>query len=248
MRTSRWNRASLLPVALAVWATGTARGVITYVDPVDIVIPFSFGGVYLDLQTEGQNGSTQGSSTGVDGAAHYYQISYSEPASGDWDVNFFFGGAFIAHNTSFQPYRADSGNQLSAIDRLGVNTLIDGSAGTDPGSNSSSPLSSADFGGSGTTTGGDINGNPSPTHMGSNADQFASGSLSQGYIAFVLNPDSTPLYGWMEVSLSDDGSAGLIHRWAYSEMGIEVGQVPEPGTLVLVLAGTACLLRRRRTA
>lgn len=242
MKKTRWKSTGLLPLAVAVGIAGSARGAITYVDPVDIVIPFNFGGVYLDLEAGTPSGSTESGSAGTGS----YTLSYSEPAS--WDVNFFFGGAFVAHSPTFQPYRADSGDNLSAVDRLGVNTYIGEGSVTDPASNPSAPLTVANYGGSGTTTGGDINGNQSPTHMGSGLDQFASGSLSQGYIAFVLNPGPGQLYGWMEVSLSDDGSTGLIHRWAYSDTGIEIGQVPEPGTLALVLAGSACLLRRRRGA
>ena len=85
-----------------------------------------------------------------------------------------------------------------------------------------------------------------PTHMGPAANQFASGSQSTGYIAFVLNPGPGELYGWIQVSLSDDGSTGLIHDWAYADTLIEVGQIPEPGSVVLLACGTLALLRRRR--
>lgn len=248
MKPSFCSNPTTLALGLALAAAGVARGAITWVDPPDIEIPFSLGGVYLDLHTGPEGGWTGSEPTqGGEAAADSYSISFSEPASGDWDVNFFFGGAFIAHNTSFQPYRADPGNKLSAIDNLGLNTFIDGNAvAPEPATGPSAPLTIADFGGSGTTTGGDINGLQSPTHMGAAADQFASGSQSEGYIGFVLNPDSTPLHGWMRVSLSDDGSTGLIHEWAYSDTGIEVGQIPEPGTLVLLLAGSLGLLLRRR--
>lgn len=238
-------------VALALGTGISAHGAITYVDPDDIVIPFTFEGVYLDIQTAAENGSTQSGMAGVDGGgSDYYEISYSEPASGDWDVNFFFGGAFIAHNTTFQPYRESNSNNLSAVDNLGLNSteVIDGGAILDGAGSNSAPLTLSDFGASGTTTGGDINGNQSPTHMGGSADQFASGSQSEGYIGFVLNQDTTPLYGWMRVSLSDDGSTGLIHEWAYTDdvAGIQVGQVPEPNSLLLLLLGAAGLLRRSR--
>ncbi|BCX46741.1 hypothetical protein HAHE_06490 [Haloferula helveola] len=224
---------------------GLANGAITYVDPTDIVIPSTFGGVYLDLETPAESGSTGSGSAGTDS----YTISYTEPASGDWDVNFFFGGAFIAHNTSFQPYRSDPNDNLSAIDNLGINTLIDGAAvSPEPSSGASAPLTTPDFGGSGTTTGGDINGNQSPTHMGSGTDQFASGSGTTGYIGFVLNPGAGELYGWIRVTLADDGSTGLIHEWAYSDTPIEIGQIPEPRALLLMAFGALCVVRRRRRA
>lgn len=236
-------------VAIAIGLATSAKGAITYVDPADIVIPFSFEGVYLDLQTEATNGSTESGSSGVDlGGSDYYEISYSEPSSGDWDVNFFFGGAFIAHNTTFQPYRADANDNLSAIDNLGLNTVIDGSpVSPEPATGASSPLTLADFGASGTTTGGGLDGNPTPTHMGAAADQFASGEKTEGYVGFVLNPGASELYGWIRVSLSDNGTTGIIHDWAYSDSAIQVGQIPEPSSLILLLLGTAGLLRRTRT-
>lgn len=232
-----------ISLAIGIGTSSWSHGAVTFVDPVDIVIPSTLGGVYLNIETAAENGSSQSGTAEADS----YTISYSEPAPGDWDVNFFFGGAFIAHSTTFQPYRADSGDNLSAIDQLGISTVVDGTPiDPAPASGASSPLASANFGASGTTTGGDLNGDQSPTHMGPSADQFSSGSLSQGYIAFVLNPETTPLYGWMNVSLSDDGSTGLIHEWAYSDTPIAVGQIPEPGSSVLLLLSTVCLLRRSR--
>lgn len=250
MNLSPRQLAQIPLVAVALGMVGPSHGAITYVDPADIVIPFSFEGVYLDLQTQATNGSTESGGSGVDlGGSDYYEISYSEPSSGDWDVNFFFGGAFIAHNTTFQPYRADANDNLSAIDNLGLNTVIDGSpVSPEPATGASSPLTLADFGASGTTTGGGLDGNPTPTHMGGAADQFASGAVSDGYIGFVLNPETTPLYGWMRVGLSDNGSTGLIYEWAYEDTGasIQVGQIPEPNSLILLLLGVAGLLRRSR--
>ena len=91
----------------------------------------------------------------------------------------------------------------------------------------------------------------SPTNRGFFAsacctNQFAKGSQSEGYIAFVLNPGPNELYGWIRVSLSDDGSTGAIHDWAYSDSAIMVGEVPEPGSLVLLFAGAALAFRRVR--
>lgn len=224
-------------------AGGWAQAVVTYIDPPDILIPFSFGGVYLDIETAAENSS---SSSGA-GAVDSYTISYTEPASGDWDVNFFFGGALVLHNTSFQPYREDNSDAISAIHNVAVGSVIDGSAvSPEPASGSSSPLTTVSLGASGTTTGGDINGNQTPTHMGAAGDQFASGSGTEGYIAFVLNPGPGELYGWIRVTLSDDGSTGLIHDWAYSDVAIEVGQVPEPGSVALLGLGVLSLMRRRR--
>ena len=238
---------SHLKDALAVFLAGASSiavssGAVTYVDPADIVIPLSFGGVYLDFETETETGSTPGSSADLDS----FTISYSEPSGGDWDVNFFFGGAFIAHSPTFQPYRSDPADNLSAIDNLGLNTEITGAAVTPvPATGASAPLTVPGFGASGTTTGGGLTGAPSATHMGPAADQFTSGT--PGYIGFVLNPDTAPQYGWLEVTLNDDGSEGTIHRWAYSDSPLAVG-VPEPGVLSLLVIGGLAMVRRRRGA
>lgn len=79
--------------------------------------------------------------------------------------------------------------------------------------------------------------------MGAAGDQFTSGV--EGYIAFVLDPESTPQYGWIRVTLADDGTPGVIHDWAYSDEPLAVG-VPEPGATVLLALGACGLAARRR--
>lgn len=233
-------------------ASGWASAAVTYVDPVDIVIPFSFQGVYLNLETEATDtfgsdpGGTPGDVTG-NPASGDFTVSYSEPA--DWDVNFFFGGAIIAHSTTFQPYRADGSDtgNLSAIHKMTSGTTIDGSTVGVSQVDSTGPT--YNLGGSGTTTGGDINGNQSPTHISAtpSATQFTSGGGDTGYIAFVLNPDTTPLYGWIQVTLADNGSTGAILDWAYSDQPLDVGTIPEPSSSILLLLSSLALLRRKRS-
>ena len=222
-------------MAMAPWLfAATAQAAITHVDPVDIVIPTDFGGIYIDLNAATTSGSTESGSAASDS----YTISYSEPASGDWDVNFIFGGAGMIHNESINVYREGGGtDNLSAVSNLagslGLNVLIDG----DP-IGSAQPLDVASFGGSGAY--------PADSYMGAGSHQFTSGV--DGYIGFVLDENTTPLYGWMRVTLNDDGTPGLVKEWAYSDAPIEVGQVPEPTITLMLLAGPACLLLRRRRA
>ena len=243
MRAPHGYNWSVLAAVFLLAGGGIGHAAVTYVDPPNITIPFSFGGVYLDIETAAENSSSP--SGGADPSGDSYTISYSEPASGDWDVNIFFGGAFIAHNTTFQPYREDPLDNLSAIHNVGLNSEIDGGAIVpEPSSGPSAPLTTPDFGGSGTTTGGGLDGSQSPTHMGGATDQFTNGGT--GYIAFVLNPGPSQQYGWMQVTLSDDGSAGTIHRWAYSDDPILVG-VPEPSALALLGLGACALMCRRRS-
>jgi hypothetical protein len=147
-------------------------------------------------------------------------------------VNFFFGGAAIAHSDSFNPYRAGGGtDNTSAIRNLGIGTVIDGAPG-----GGSQPLASAAFGASGAF--------PADPHMGTAPLEFTNGA--DGYIGFLLDESTSPLYGWMRVEFHDDGSPGLIKEWAYSDQPIEIGQVPEPSVFALCTLGLAGLLAARR--
>ena len=231
-----------MPLALCLASGGWSSAAVTYVDPDDILIPFTFGGVYLDIVTGATDGSTEGGSADADS----YTVSYSEPAPGTWDVNFFFGGAGIMHSSTLNVYREDGSDNLSAIHNALIDEVVDGGAITSgSGTGTSVPLTTASIGGSGTGDSGGLDGTPDPTHMGATAgDQFESGTV--GYIAFVLDPGASEQYGWIRVTLSDDGSTGLIHDWAYSDVAIEVGQIPEPGSVALLGVGVLGLMRRRR--
>ncbi len=96
--------AGVLAAGLA-FTAGQARGAVIYSGPLNISIPESFDGVYIDIDT-----GASGSSTTVPG----------------WDVNPFFGGSVIAVNGSFQPV-ADGPTNTSVIQRLDVDEEIDGS-------------------------------------------------------------------------------------------------------------------------
>ena len=208
-----------------------------YSGMLDIQIPASSTGVYLDLDT----GGTPAPGTFTDpGGAPGYTLGYSAPA-GDWDVNLFFGGIGIAYSPSFQPFVDDTVGNLSQILAVGETTVISTAA-------SARTLGAGNeaFGGSGRS-----NGSSGASHFDlptvGDASYSAFTPGQQGYIAFVINPGAAEQYGWMSVTLANDGSPGTIHSWAYSdESSFAVGQVPEPGSLLLLLAGGATLLRRRR--
>jgi len=72
-----------------------------------------------------------------------------------------------------------------------------------------------------------------------------------GYIGFGFMMDGANYYGWMEVTNSVSGDAGIfanVVSWAYESdpnTPITVGAVPEPSTWALLAAGVAFLLCRR---
>ena len=234
---------SVLPsiIALSIVGVSAASAAVTYVENANIPIPITFGGVYLDLTA---NSTSSGTFTGAPDGNDTYTISYSEPAPANWDINLFFGGAGIAHNSTLNPYRDDSADKLSAIHNLGLGDAINGSTATPSGA---VPLATASFGGSGTGAGGGSGVSTSENHMGTNAEQFQSGT--QGYLAFVLDP-GTPeqTYGWMLVTLNDNGSPGMIHEFALSDTPFSVGAIPEPGTGILGLLSLLAVLRRKRNS
>lgn len=124
----------------------------------------------------------------------------SSPVSG-WDLNPFFGGLFIANSPNFQPARIGDYCE-DAIIRLAATSVIDGNL-----------TYSSDWGGSGAEGG--------QGHLGSGPLQFADGK--SGYFGFKLvSEDADPLYGWMQVVLTENGANGAngrIQSWAYENSG-----------------------------
>ena len=121
----------------------------------------------------------------------------SSPVSG-WDLNPFFGGLFIANSPNFQPVRIGEGCE-DAIVRLAATSVIGGNL-----------TYSSDWGGSGAEGG--------QGHLGSGPLQFADGK--SGYFGFKLvSEEADPLYGWMQVVLTENGANGRIQSWAYENSG-----------------------------
>jgi hypothetical protein len=208
---------------------------VTYSGPLAIPIPTNFAGIYLDIGT----GTTEPPNDPDLVLSDSYTIGYSEPAT--WDVNFFFGGIGIAYTTTFQPFVDDTVSNFSQIIKVAENTVISTEAAARTG------IGSPSYGGSGRS-----NGSSAESHFdipSIDANPFYSGFTpgAQGYMAFVLNPGGGEQYGWMSVTLTNDGTPGTIHGWAYSdEANFEVGQIPEPSTAMLLLVAVTGLLRRVR--
>lgn len=226
-----------LPLALIcplLFATSAPAAVI-YSGLVDIPIPTTFNGVYLNIGLAADSTPSDDSPTIQTDS---YTVGYSEPAS--WDVNFFFGGIGIAYSDTFQPFVDDSVTNRSQILNVMPGTVASNEA-------MARTLGTASYGGSGTS-----NQSTGTSHFDlPTIDDPAYSAFTpgvEGYIAFVLNPGAEELYGWMRVTLTNDGTAGTIHDWALSsDANFEVGMIPEPSIALLGGIGMLLLLRRKRS-
>jgi len=210
-----------------------ARAAIIYSGVVDIPIPTTFAGIYLDIAA----GDTTAPTGGSDVATDSYTIGYSEPLV--WDVNFFFGGIGIAYSPTFRPFVDDTVGNRSQILNVSDDTVISTAA-------ASRTVGTDTYGGSGRSNQSSGSSHFDTPTVGPPAySAFTPGV--PGYIAFVLNPGTEAQYGWISVTLNN-GTEGTIHAWAYSdEPAFTVAQIPEPNAApALVIAAALAASRRRR--
>lgn len=223
---------------LLILAAAPLPAATVYSGIVDLDIPNNFNGIYLDF--EAANSTTPGNDADLI-ATDSYTLGYS--AAQPYDINLFFGGIGISYSDTFRPLVDDPVSNLSQILNVAENTEIASEAVAH-----SLGIASGVYGGSGTSNGAvgqshfdvpDLNSDP-------NYSAFTPGQ--EGYLAFVINPGTVDEnYGWMRLTLTNDGTVGTIHDWAYSDdVNFEVGAIPEPSTFLLSLLGTAALFRRRR--
>ena len=154
--------------------------------------------------------------------ASAYTVSTS--FTSNWDINLFYGGAAVGTSNTFLPVLASAATNSAVLNLAPSSTQV--------GQTSDFPASY-----SGSTD-----------HMGIGSLQFDSGT--SGYIGFILNPGVDNYYGWMQLTLNDDGTTGTIQQWAWDTSGAEitVGAVPEPSNAALLfgLGVSFFILRRRR--
>ncbi len=163
-----------------------------------------------------------------------FSSQYSTTEFGGWDLNPFFGGLGIANSPDFQPIRIGTGSE-DRIVPITFGSIIDGTA-----------VFSSGYGGSGAE---DDSG-----HIGPGAGQFAEGQSA--YLGFQLAHAGSSFFGWIQLTLSSNGSAGVIQNWAYNNSGaaIYAGAIAEVGvaprvvqtgttqTATAAAAGTAVML------
>lgn len=71
---------------------------------------------------------------------------------------------------------------------------------------------------------------------------------ADGYLGVQFDIDGSTHYGWVHV-INTYGITGEIVEWAYESnpnTGLQAGVIPEPTTLLLLLAGTGLLALRRK--
>jgi hypothetical protein len=231
----RFSRLPLAAVGALLLSTSAPAAVIYYSGIVDIPIPTTFNGVYLDIGTQvASTPSNESPSVQND----TYTVGYNQPSS--WDINIFFGGIGIAYSDTFQPFVDDTVSNRSQILNVVQGTVIIDEA-------VSRTLGTAAFGGSGRSNQSTGDSHFDIPDLDSDPAYSAFTPGAEGYIAFVLNPGIDEFYGWLRVTLTNDGTVGTIHDWAYSsDSGFTVGQVPEPAAALIGSLGLLMLLRRRR--
>lgn len=238
MKAITSNRFHFLPILIgSCLMPASASAAVFYSDVLDILIPTNFNGVYLNIGMQTDSAPSDGSPTiQLDS----YSVGYSEPAS--WDVNLFFGGIGIAYSETFQPFVDSTVSNRSQILNVAYGTVIEDEAAA-----RTLGVEAASFGGSGRPNNGAGSSHFDIPTLNSDPAYSAFTPGEQGYIAFVLNPGAEQLYGWMRVTLTNDGTPGTIHDWAISsDEGFTVGMIPEPTTALLGGIGMLLLLRRRR--
>ena len=234
-QTSTRLGAALLVGGGLLFGAVPSRAAIIYSGVVDIPIPTTFAGIYLDIATGGTTAPTSGSDVATDS----YTVGYSEPLT--WDVNFFFGGIGIAYSPTFRPFVDDTVGNRSQILNVSDGTVISTAA-------ASRTVGTDTYGGSGRSNQSTGSSHFDTPTVGPPAYSAFTPGVA-GYIAFVLNPGTeAQQYGWINVTLTNDGTEGTIHAWAYSdEESFTVAQIPEPNAATaLVIAAALAASRRRR--
>lgn len=205
-----------------------------------IAIPTNFEGIYLTFDT----GATSEPSADLDSVgSNSYTIGYTAPSS--WDINFFFGGIGMAYSPTFQPFVDDSVTNRAQILNVAQGTQISTEAAT---RTLGLGVDDQVYGVSGRSNGGAGSSHFDTPSVDANPAYSSFTTGQQGYLAFVLNPgEAEEQYGWASVTLANDGTAGAIHEFAFSdEASFTVSQIPEPGVPALIgLFAVLGILRRR---
>ena len=223
-RFSRLARMALPALPLALASTPAAQAAIIYTDANDLTFSYSDSKfLWVDMGTGGLPGAA---SLGVQdhtnppiaSPSFYLWFSYSGGRP-EWVSN---DGAFPVG-----PQRVFDGLENSvAVSGNYIRNLTVGDVVSDSL---------------------DLTGNYKPFRTnGTNGTPWTPGTT--GFIGVKFNTNSTPLFGWVQISYNLDQSV-TVHDFAYESSGAPIALVPEPSNnavLAGLLAGSAALWRKRR--
>lgn len=223
-RLSRIARKALPAAPLALIAVPSAHAVIIYT-PANVTMSFADGQfLWVDMGTGGSPGAA------ALGPQDRYHPTITSPS-----FYLFFrynsgGPEWVSNDGAVSPGRVFDGNN-NAVAQTGIsNTVRDLALGT--------------------TIDGSLNLGSNYSRInrsGINDAQWAPGTT--GYIGVEFNTNTSPLFGWVQLSYNLDQSI-TVHDFAYESSGGAIGAgIPEPATTVALaglLAGSAALYAKRR--
>jgi hypothetical protein len=151
---------------------------------------------------------------------------------GGADINFFFGGEGISNDADTTVGTPSLQFERAAATMLavGLNARIGQSVGP-------STTFASGFGASGSPN----------DHLGTSPGQFEDGV--RGKLAFsLITTGPTTVYGYLDVTLTNNTSGGIIHGWAYEDTGANITVIPEPTSSLMAMLGSMAFLFGRRRA
>jgi hypothetical protein len=224
-RLSRLARTALPSAPLALAAIPSAHAAIIYTDAGDVTFSFSDSKfLWVDMGTAGSPGAA------ALGAQDHYHPTITSPSFYLW---FRYSGnrpEWVSNDAAFTPGPGrvfDGVNNSVAINGnyvalLNVGDVVSGSLS--------------------------LTSNYRPFRTtGTNGSPWATPETT-GYIGVEFNTNTTPLFGWVQISYNANQSI-TVHDFAYESSGGAITIIPESSTfaaLAGLLAGSAALYAKRR--
>ncbi len=222
-RLTRLARTALPAAPLALAAIPSAHAAIIYTDAGDVTFSFSDSKfLWVDMGTGGSPGAA------ALGPKNRYSPAVSSPSFYLW---FRYSGArpeWVSNDGAVSPGLIFDGDNnavarapYSYVGLLTLGTIVN---------------SSLSFG---------SNYKPFRT-TGAGATSWTPGTT--GFIGVEFNTNTTPLFGWVQISYNANQSI-TVHDFAYESSGGAITIIPESSTfaaLAGLLAGSAALYRRRQ--
>jgi len=221
-RLSRFARKALPAAPLALAAIPSADAAIIHTDAGNLTFALDSQCLWVDMGTGGSPGAA------AVGVHNHYNPTVASPSFYLW---FRYSGGrpeWVSNDAAFPPGPGrvfDGVNNSVAINGNYVRLL-----------NVGDTVDSSLY----------MQSNYKPFRTSGNNTPWMPGTT--GYIGVEFNTNTTPLFGWVQISYNIDQSV-TVHDFAYESTGAGITIVPEPSSyaaLAGLLAGSAALYRRRR--